>query len=81
MDTYTSLKKQLYMMKLILGYYDSCRDALEKGADIETLAALPERESVGRFKYTPEEEIDMRFELVQQKLNAQIAAATEKEDA
>ncbi|MBQ6163997.1 MAG: V-type ATP synthase subunit A [Clostridia bacterium] len=80
-DTYTSLKKQLYMMKLILGYYDGCREALAKGADIETLAALSERESVGRFKYTPEEEIDMRFELVQQKLNAQIAAATEKEDA
>ncbi len=80
-DTYTSLKKQLYMMRLILDYYDECKKALEKGADIEELANLSERESVGRFKYTPEDEIDMRYELVLQKLNAQIIAATEKEDA
>ena len=39
-DTYTSLEKQLDMMKLILAYYDICSEALEKGADIERLAAL-----------------------------------------
>ena len=39
-DTYTSLKKQLYMMKLILAYYDLCSEALTKNAPIEKLASL-----------------------------------------
>ena len=36
-DTHTSLKKQDYMMKLILDYYDKATGALEMGADIEAL--------------------------------------------
>jgi V/A-type H+-transporting ATPase subunit A len=37
-DTYTSLNKQLDMMRLILEYYDRCTEALERGADIEKLS-------------------------------------------
>ena len=33
-DTYTSLKKQLYMMKLILGFNDEAADAVAKGANL-----------------------------------------------
>ena len=39
-DTYTSLSKQLDMMKLILEYYDLCEKALDDGASIERLSAL-----------------------------------------
>ncbi len=61
-DTYTPLKKQYFMMKLILNYYDVCRDALTKGAEIEALAAMPVREDIGRFKYTENDSMNTRFE-------------------
>lgn len=80
-DTYTSLKKQLYMMRLILAYYDTAGAAIEKGADIDALAALPVREQIGRFKYVPEAEIDQKYEAVLKQLHAEAAAAAAKEEA
>ncbi|MBQ3904226.1 MAG: V-type ATP synthase subunit A, partial [Eubacterium sp.] len=61
-DTYSSLKKQYYMMSLVLAYYDKANAALEMGADIEKLVAVPSREAIGRFKYVLEENIDSEFE-------------------
>lgn len=61
-DTYTSLKKQYYMMTLVLAYYDKANAALDMGADIEKLVAVPSREAIGRFKYVLEENIDSEFE-------------------
>ncbi len=71
-DTYTSLKKQLYMIRLILEFHDKAMDAAEKGADIEELSGLSVREKIGRFKYTPENQIDSEYE----KLRREIAAET-----
>ena len=53
-DTYSSLKKQCLMMKLVIMYYESSLEALKNGADVEKLAALPVREAIGRFKYIHE---------------------------
>ena len=61
-DTYSSLKKQFYMMSLVLEYYDKANAALEMNADIEKLVAVPSREAIGRFKYIKEEDIDSEFE-------------------
>ena len=63
-DTYASLKKQYLLMQLVLGYYDRAGDALARGADIETLATLPVREDIGRFKYVDEKDIDHEFKRV-----------------
>ena len=57
-DTYTPLAKQLLMMKLILAYYDKALAALKEGADIESLVSMPIRESIGRFKYVPADDIN-----------------------
>ena len=46
-DTYTSLKKQHMMMRLILSYFDQGNQALREGADIEDLVKLPVREAIG----------------------------------
>jgi len=78
-DTYTSLEKQHTMMKLILEYYDKSKEALEKGADIEKLAALPVREQIGRFKYTPEEDVMAECEKVQRLLAEQLSETVAKE--
>lgn len=72
-DTYTSLAKQLDMMRLILEYYDRCGSALDLGADIERLAALPVRERIGRFKYVKEENISAEYEKIIGELENQIA--------
>ena len=45
-DTYTSLEKQLLMMKLILAFYDEASQALETGADIEKISGLAVREKI-----------------------------------
>ena len=55
-DTYTPLKKQHLIMKLILAYYDACVEAIKAGADIEALSSLPVREDIGRYKYVQENE-------------------------
>lgn len=73
-DTYTSLEKQLDMMKLILAYYDIGSEALEKGADIERLAALDVREKIGRFKYIKEDDIKVEFENIMQQLSKEVGA-------
>ena len=73
-DTYTSLEKQLDMMNLILAYYDICSEALEKGADIERLAALDVREKIGRFKYIKEYDIKVEFENIMQQLSKEVGA-------
>lgn len=79
-DTYTSLKKQLYMMRLILGYYDMCSEALSKDAPIETLVSLPVREKIGRFKYVREEDIDAEYDSVTNQLKKEVNSALRKEE-
>ena len=41
-DTYSSLRKQYLMMKLVLRFYDGSLDALKKGADIENSSRYPQ---------------------------------------
>lgn len=61
-DTYTPLEKQLLMMKLILAYYDKAFSALRDGADIEKLVSMSVRESIGRFKYVPADDMNKTFD-------------------
>ncbi len=79
-DTYTSLKKQLYMMRLILAYYDLCCEALKSNAPVEELAALAVREKIGRFKYVKEEDTDAEYNNVMRELEKEVNAAMGKGD-
>lgn len=80
-DTFTSLHKQYLMMKLILSYDDICRSALDAGASINTLVAMPVREAIGRFKYVPEDQLDAEFEKITRTLHSEAdQAAAAKED-
>ncbi len=72
-DTYTTLKKQHMMMKLVLSYYDLSAEALENNADIEKLVSLPIRERIGRFKYVPVDKIDNEFKNLNEDLSRDIA--------
>jgi V/A-type H+-transporting ATPase subunit A len=79
-DTYTSLKKQVLMMRTILSYYDKAGDALDGGADIEMLVNIPVRERIGRYKYEPEDKIDAEFESIQAQLDKEIADVLERSE-
>lgn len=71
-DTYTTLEKQLMMLKLILEYFDLATDALSKGADVEKLIGLPIRERIGRFKYVPQKNINKEYEDIKNQLELDI---------
>ena len=80
-DTYSSLKKQDLMMRLVLAYYDMASDALKLGANIDKLASVPSREAVGRFKYVREEDIDEEFKKDIELLSGEIQqAVADKEE-
>ena len=79
-DTYSSLKKQYYMMKLVTEFYDESLDALGKGADIEDIVNLPVRESIGRFKYIHEDNIDDEYAAVSAALKKQLKNAVDSKE-
>jgi len=60
-DTYTSLKKQLIMMRLILYFYDDANTAINNGYDIEKISSLAVREKIGRIKYVKEDAVGEEF--------------------
>ena len=67
------------MMKLVLAFYDRASEALYAGADIEKLVDLPVREKIGRYKYTPEDEIRSAYEETCAQLAEELAELTGKE--
>jgi V/A-type H+-transporting ATPase subunit A len=79
-DTYTSLKKQLYMMKLILNFNDEAADVLAKGADVETVANLEVREKIGRFKYIEEDKTDAEFDKLSVEISSELNELLDKEE-
>ena len=72
-DTYTSLKKQYMMMKLVNAFYDRAVEALGQGASLQKLISMPVREQIGRFKYVTEDALDEEYKKVDGELSAQIA--------
>ena len=76
-DTYSSLRKQYLIMKLVLRFYDGSLDALKKGANIEKLVSIPSRESIGRFKYVHENDIEDTYKTVCAAIDSEIKAAVD----
>ena len=79
-DAYAPLEKQLRMMRLVLAYYDEATAALADGRDIDALVALPVRERIGRFKYTPVEEMAAVYDDILAQIQKQTADAGRKEE-
>ncbi|MFC1683234.1 V-type ATP synthase subunit A [Candidatus Zixiibacteriota bacterium] len=57
-DTYSSMKKQFLLLKLILQTHLLSKAALDKGITVEKMAALPANEQIARAKYVSEDNID-----------------------
>ena len=79
-DTYTPLRKQYLMMKLVLAFYEKAQEALSSGASMRALLGMEVRERIGRYKYTTVDQIETEFEKIMNELDAEIAGAFGKED-
>ena len=79
-DTYTSLKKQFYMMKLVYAFYEGGVKALKDGGSINNIVDMATRERIGRFKYTKEDRIDSEYQTILEELAKEFADVSAKED-
>ena len=79
-DTYTPLRKQYLMMKLVLAFYDQASEALAKGAPMIELLVMEVRERIGRYKYTTTDQIEEEYEKIMNELREEIKGTFGKED-
>ena len=61
-DTYTSIQKQLRMLRVILSFGDQEQEAVAKGATVAQLQKLPVRTKLSRMKWIPEAELQTQFD-------------------
>lgn len=76
-DTFSSLRKQEYMLRLILTFDELAKDALEKNVDIEDVLELGVREQIGRAKYIPESEMN-KFDEILAEIKSEMRALTDE---
>ena len=76
-DTYTPLKKQFYMMELIIRFYEKSRNALDSGATIRNILNLPVKEKIGRFKYVTADKLEESYEAIRDEMEIEIGAVAQ----
>ena len=80
-DSYTPLPKQNALLELIFTYEDLARDAVKKGANIESICELPVHEKIGRAKAAPTDSYEAEYAAIKADMVAQldelVAAAQE----
>ncbi len=67
-DTYSSVNKQNRLMSVILFFHELGKNALAENVDFNSIASMPLREDIGRFKYTEEDKVDSAYEDLKSKL-------------
>ena len=75
-DTYTSMRKQFLMLKLIYEFNRLAGEAIESYADLDDVLACPCKEQIGRAKYIEEENI-AEFDKIFKSMNAEIKKVIE----
>ena len=61
-DTFTSIEKQLRMLRAILDFGDLEQDAIGKGVTVGQIQKLPVRTKLSRMKWIPEKELQQQFD-------------------
>ena len=74
-DTYCAPDKQYKMLKTILQFYDESLAAVNRGAPIASIVALPVKEEIGKMKYIHQDEFDARIEEIQSAITKQCSEA------
>ena len=77
-DTYTSLKKQLAMLRLICGFKSAASEAVSQFVDLNDILSAPFKEKIGRAKYIAEEDAG-QIEKIYDEMLGEIKALCEGE--
>ena len=64
-DTYCAPKKQYEMLKTIISYHENAEAALDRGAASADIITIPVKDDIGRMKYLPESEFDVKIKEIQ----------------
>ncbi len=78
-DSYTELRKQDALIALIFSFWDKASKAIEAGANIDKIAALPIREKIGRAKAVPYSEYKKAYAEIEAEADIALAALTEEQ--
>jgi V/A-type H+-transporting ATPase subunit A len=76
-DSYTALPKMYALMNLIFSFDKKARLAIEQGADIADIAALPVRERIGRAKAVPMRDYTAVYAEIEAQIDAELSALTQ----
>ena len=77
-DWYSSYDRQGRMLQLILDYDQLCRNAIQRGANVQDLFEISMRESIGRAKSVDEEVYVENYRQIRQKMEEEIEAVIAK---
>ncbi len=75
-DTYTSIQKQLRMLRAILTFSDREQAAIDKGATVTQLQKLPVRTKLSRMKWIPEAEVASQFDRLELEMAEAVDSVT-----
>jgi V/A-type H+-transporting ATPase subunit A len=64
-DTYCAPKKQYQMLKTIIMFHTNAEAALDRGAASADIITIPAKDDIGRMKYLPESEFDVKVKEIQ----------------
>ncbi len=73
-DTYTSIQKQLRMLRTILAFGDREQEAIGRGATVAQLQKLPVRTKLARMKWIPEADVAKQFDALETEMSQSVAA-------
>ena len=74
-DAYTSLKKQYRLLRAILTFMDAAEPIVTReDFDFRKLQQIPAKEEIVKASYIPEEEVDAKFDALEQTIRSQISA-------
>ena len=79
-DTFTSLKKQYLLLKLVLAFHHEAVEAVKRGKELQQILNAPVREKIAKAKYIPEAKLD-QFGDIENEIVAQLKAAGAGEKA
>jgi V/A-type H+-transporting ATPase subunit A len=75
-DSFCSNKKQFLILKLIIDFHKNAEKAIENGATIEKLVALPVKAKIVRARYIEEKNLQA-FSKIEKEIISQINSATD----
>lgn len=79
-DTFTSLKKQYLLLKLVLTFHHKATEAIKRGVELKVILNAPVREKIAKAKYIPEEKLD-EFNQIENEISEQLKAPSRVSEA